>query len=212
MPGVKILLVEGRDDKYVIRNLYKNPNNLRVKPIGSVEKLLENIPVELKMASEEESVIGVIVDADDDPKARWQSLYDRFTRAGYHDVPNHPDPKGMVVDSQVEPILPKAGAWIMPDNESTGTLEDFLYFLVPEADRLYDHACKSVDSIPTTDRLFTYNDKPKAIMHTWLAWQKEPGRPYGTAIQAGFLDSNVPQANALVSWLERLFGEPEATP
>ena len=48
-------------------------------------------------------------------------------------------------------------------------------------------------------------DEPKAVIHTWLAWQKEPGRPFGTAITARFLDPNVPEVDVLVAWLKRLF-------
>jgi hypothetical protein len=47
--------------------------------------------------------------------------------------------------------------------------------------------------------------KPKAIMHTWLAWQEEPGLPFGTAIKAGYLDSSAAPVDTLVSWLNRLF-------
>ena len=93
----------------------------------------------------------------------------------------------------------------MPDNRTPGILEDFLSFLVPQPNDLFDHVTDSVDSIP--NRLFSDNDEPKAVIHTWLAWQKEPGSPYGTAITARFLDSNVPQVEALVSWLRRLFYE-----
>ncbi len=42
-------------------------------------------------------------------------------------------------------------------------------------------------------------------MHTWLAWQSEPGEPYGTAIRAGYLNASVPQVDGLAAWLERLF-------
>ncbi len=42
-------------------------------------------------------------------------------------------------------------------------------------------------------------------MHTWLAWQNKPGRPFGTAITARYLDADVPEATAFVAWLEKLF-------
>jgi len=42
-------------------------------------------------------------------------------------------------------------------------------------------------------------------MHTWLAWQEEPGKPLGTAITAKFLDANVAQVDVLVAWLKALF-------
>ena len=48
-------------------------------------------------------------------------------------------------------------------------------------------------------------DEPKAVIHTWLAWQEEPGRPFGTAIKARFLDPSVPEVDVLTAWLKRLF-------
>jgi hypothetical protein len=38
-----------------------------------------------------------------------------------------------------------------------------------------------------------------------VAWQKEPGKPLGTAITAKFLNPNVAQVDILVAWLKRLF-------
>lgn len=94
----------------------------------------------------------------------------------------------------------------MPDNRSMGKLEDFLRFLVPAARRrLFAHVKFSVQGIPEEDRLFSKPDETKALIHTWLAWQKEPGRPFGTAITAKFLDPNVPQVDVLVAWMKRLF-------
>ena len=91
----------------------------------------------------------------------------------------------------------------MPDNKTPGILEDFLQFLVPQPDSLMKHANTSVNSVP--EQRFTDLDRPKALMHTWLAWQEEPGKPYGTAITAKFLDPSQPQADILASWLKRLF-------
>lgn len=48
----------------------------------------------------------------------------------------------------------------------------------------------------------------KVRIHTWLAWQEDPGRPMGYAIGRGFLDPNAPSAIALVSWVRRLFDSP----
>jgi hypothetical protein len=59
--------------------------------------------------------------------------------------------------------------------------------------------------MPTDLRLFKQLDQPKALIHTWLAWQSEPGRPFGVAIKAGFLEHARPEADVLVGWLQRLF-------
>ena len=99
----------------------------------------------------------------------------------------------------------RRGVWIMPDNKANGILEDFLRFLAPQESELFQHAESSVKDIPPEERRFASTADAKALIHTWLAWQKEPGKPLGTAITAHFLDPNVPQVDQLVDWLNRLF-------
>jgi hypothetical protein len=78
-------------------------------------------------------------------------------------------------------------------------------YLVPEETWLFGYVKSSVASIPADERRFSERAMPKAIIHAWLAWQKEPGKPLGTAITARYLDPGVAQVDALVSWLKRLF-------
>ena len=215
MANRKILLVEGDDDAHVLKHICGNrgiPHLDEVKQLGGDRNLLSTIAVQLKASNEEGDVVGVVMDADTNVDARWQSIRHRFLEAGYHDVnvPEQPDPCGTILESPGGTLLPRAGIWIMPDNTTTGILEDFLAFLVPQPDSLFEHVNTSVDSIP--DRRFSELDKPKAIMHTWLAWQKEPGQPYGTAIMSRFLDATLPQADILVSWLNRLFFPSQSSP
>jgi hypothetical protein len=207
MAGRKILLVEGPDDEHVLKHICGNrgiPRLDEVKPHGGVDTLLESIPVQLK-AGEDGDIVGVVIDADTDVKARWQSLRDRLINVGYHNVPADPASDGTILDPPKQTLLPQVGIWIMPDNQTNGILEDFLRFLVPQGDKLFSHVQSSVATIPSADPRFSPLAEPKAIIHTWLAWQEEPGKPLGTAITARFLDPNVPQVDVLVSWLNRLF-------
>jgi hypothetical protein len=201
----KILLVEGNDDEHVMKHICGNrgiPQLDEVKPLCGAERLLEDLPVRLKLSSADD-IVGVVIDADTDLAARWQAIRDRLSQSGYKNVPVDPDPNGTILEPPAELPRPRVGVWIMPNNKTTGILEDFLNFLVPQPDALFNHVNASVDAI--SDQRFTQNDKPKAVIHTWLAWQSEPGLPYGTAITARFLDPNLPEADVLVSWLRRLF-------
>ena len=45
----------------------------------------------------------------------------------------------------------------------------------------------------------------KARIHTWLAWQEEPGKPLGQAITKKFFDSSAPQAQQFIDWIRNLF-------
>lgn len=169
-----------------------------------MSNLLESIPVRLK-ASEQGDIVGVVIDADTDLILRWQSLRDRLITVGYPDVPEHPVSDGTILEPPNDRLLPRVGIWIMPNNQTIGILEDFLRFLIPQESRLLTHVESSVAAIPEEERLFSNSAKSKVIIHTWLAWQKNPGKPLGTAITARFLDPNVSQADKLVSWLTRLF-------
>lgn len=207
MSGKKILLVEGIDDEHVLKHICGNRGVARldeVKPHGSVDTLLESFPVRLK-ASEDGDIIGVVIDADTDARARWQSLRNRLINVGYKNVPADPAPNGTILDPPAQTLLPRVGVWIMPDNNANGILEDFLRFLVPQECGLFRHVESSIATIPQADRRFSPVAEPKAVIHTWLAWQEEPGKPLGIAITARFLDPNVAQVDTLVSWLNRLF-------
>lgn len=206
MAGKKILLVEGTDDEHVFKHLcgQRQVGTLdEIKPQGSVELLLENFPVRLKESEIE--VLGVVLDADTDVSGRWAALKQRLLDAGYSTVPAHPAAGGTILDPPPNTILPRFGVWIMPDNQTTGILEDFLHFLVPAGSRLFEHVKSSVQAIPEQERRFSKLAEPKAVIHTWLAWQADPGKPFGTAISAKFLDPNVPQVDVLVAWLKQLF-------
>ncbi len=202
----RILLVEGPDDEHVLKHLCGKrggPTLDEIKPYGGVEQLLESLP--LRLIESDVRAVGVVVDADTGFSGRWQSLRSILVRAGYQDVPADPMADGTVVDPPKGTPLPRVGVWIMPDNQSSGVLEDFLAFLVPKNSPLFEHARASVANIPDGERRFSPIAEPKAVIHTWLAWQEEPGRPYGTAITAHYLDPRVPQVDVLVSWLRRLY-------
>ncbi len=208
MAGRKILLVEGIDDEHVLMHVCGNRSVSHLDEIIShegVDQLLDGFPVRLKESGDGD-IVGLVIDADTNLAARWRSLRDRLILLEYDNVPESPTPDGTILDPPGgTSLLPRVGIWIMPDNQSEGILEDFLRFLVPKGSALFEHVESSVVAIPEGERLFSKLAEPKAIMHTWLAWQKEPGKPFGTAITARYLDSDVVQVDVLVSWLKRLF-------
>ena len=95
------------------------------------------------------------------------------------------------------------GVWIMPNNNYNGTLENFVYNMIPPDDCICQ-VPEFIDNIPTECRKFNDNNIYKAYVHAWLATWNKP-RPMGAAINSGDLDHNCPQANSFVSWLSRLF-------
>jgi Protein of unknown function (DUF3226) len=206
MAGRKVLLVEGPNDEHVVKHLCGTREVGKLDEFrqhDGVEHLLQSFPVHLKESDIQ--ALGVVVDADTNLAARWRSLRDRLIKAGYEGVPEDPSADGTILDTPGDTLLPRVGVWIMPDNLTKGILEDFLRFLVPADSPLFGHVESSVGAIPEGERRFSELAEPKALIHTWLAWQKEPGKPLGQAITARYLDSNVAQVDVFVSWLKRLF-------
>lgn len=215
----RVLLVEGTDDLHVLAHIFKahgHEGKITIREQEGVDKvkkrlnenifdnLLEDLPVELK--GSEISALGIIVDADLDVKARWESLANRLKELKYSDVPDLPENGGTICTGK---DLPKIGVWLMPDNSLPGMLEDFVKLLVPDAQKnLLDKAVEAVKSIPENERLFVTENSDKtakAQIHTYLAWQSRPGVPYGIAIREKFLKADSPQADNLMKWIKELF-------
>jgi len=93
----------------------------------------------------------------------------------------------------------------MPDNTIPGMIEHFIGLLRPKNDVLWPLAEKVVQQVANTDCRFPTTQMAKARIHTWLAWQKEPGMPMGQAITARYLDADAPHALRLISWIRDLF-------
>ncbi len=202
------ILVEGSNDEHVIRNLCKVhalSANFRVRVPdhgGGIDKLLAVLPVVLK--SSDLRALAIVVDADQDVQARWDALRSRLHKGGYHSAPAHLVPDGWISS---EEELFKVGAWIMPDNSSTGMLEDFVTHLVPENDPLLPEATSVLQNLEGRGlNRYPILHHPKALIHTWLSWQEKPGMPMGLAITARVLDHDQTIANDFVQWIQRLFG------
>jgi hypothetical protein len=196
------LLVEGNDDKHAVLALLSHhqfPEIFDVIDSKGIDPLLESIPTRLKESGRE--ILGILVDADTDLQARWQSLRDILQTEGYT-PPVKPSANGTILHHEEKP---RVGIWIMPDNQLPGMLEDFAARLVTPGDALWARAESAVDSIPADERRFPTVRTAKAKLHTFLAWQEEPGKPIGLAMTTKYLNPDAPQAAEFVQWLRALF-------
>ena len=182
-------------------NHYNFKPEFEIKDEEGFHNLFKRLSAHLRVTSGLDRV-GVVVDADDSIQSRWQSIKAILQKAGYSDIPVDPDPTGTVIDHE---YLPRVGVWIMPDNSLPGMLEDYLRYLVPEGDPLFSRAIRAVDEIPLEERGFTERHRSKALIHTWLAWQDDPGTPLGLAITKKYLIADTPHVAVLLSWLNRVF-------
>lgn len=199
-------MVEGPDDKHVVMHICGTRGLGKIDlihPYGGKDPLLDGIRV--RLLESEIAALGILLDADEDLEARWQAISSRLSDAGYSEVPATSARDGAVIDAPRSTLLPRVGVWLMPNNQVPGILEDFLSFLVPSGDPLLERASDCIDAIAHGQRPFSDLKRPKALIHTWLAWQQEPGKPFGQAITARYLDPNLPTADLFADWLCRTF-------
>jgi hypothetical protein len=147
--------------------------------------------------------LGIILDADTDILRRWESLRDQFRSLSYI-MPDDLPITGLVVDPA---DAVKIGIWLMPNNQTNGMLEDFIRFLIPPDDNLLPIASSILLDLESKG-LNRYNNplhKPKALIHTWLSWQEDPGTPMGLAITKRYLTTEEENCSHFIQWLRDLF-------
>lgn len=201
-----ILLVEGTNDYHVVGalcrvhgpaiELFKTED---CKGDGKALKRLNG----LVASSEKPSVIGLMLDADrPDIAGRWQSIQHKLKDQPYQ-LPAQPTASGTIIPS-TEIGYPRLGFWLMPNNQDAGMLEDFIREMIPP------NCVSVVEQCLTQAQLsacITYKavHHAKAIVHTYLAWQDEPGQPIGQAITARALQPHTNTALQFSAWLSSLF-------
>ncbi len=198
-----LLLVEGKDDEHVFYNLlthYNVPKTFKIKNTDGIDRLIETL--EVGIDGSELRCIGVVVDAATVLEKRWQALKTVLLKTGYPSLPALPDPHGTITQAEERPTI---GIWLMPDNVVPRMIEDFIKFLVPQDDVLWSIAEEVVQKVTKTDCKFRPSYTSKACLHTWLAWQEEPGSPMGQAITKRYLDANALHAQKLIAWIRQLF-------
>lgn len=206
----RILLVEGEDDLHVVLHLWcrlaieagiqsECDPEFCISEKGGIDKLLESIASELQV--EGRRAVGIVVDADEDPAGRWESVGDQLREVGI-EIPQGPRPGGICIDGSSR--LPRVGVWLMPDNVAPGELEDFIETMLPDADPVWPSSQAYIDGIETGHRKFKKQKALRAKVHAWLATRKQPGR-MGAAIKEGDLGIDGELAVSFADWLRRLF-------
>lgn len=178
-------------------------------------RFIEHVQILLKPSElTADDRFGIVLDADHpratDPddgfRRRWVQVRESLKNLGYSGVPDDPNPAGTIVCMNQDD-RPWIGVWMMPDNRSPGKLEDFARRLVRSGDEpLWAFAGQATGDSLLQGSKFAPKDQIKAHVHTFLAWQEEPGHPMGLAITKRFLDSDSSDARTFVAWLCRLYG------
>lgn len=207
----KVLIVEGDEDKRVIPELMESngvvwiENNrpiVHIRPYDGYENITADvIATELKASGL--TVLGIVIDADENPLRRWESI----RNAALPSMPGLPAelPDTGLVHTTANGI--RFGIWLMPDNiNARGMLETFLAYLIPSGgNAIWALAKQAVQEAKGNGATFTAVHADKANIYTWLAWQKPPGRQLHQAITQRILDPAHPEAQKFMSWFKTLY-------
>lgn len=197
------LLVEGKDDQHVLMALcekFEIPENFEIIDSKGIDNLLLQLPQRLKES--DVTTVGVIVDADTDLAGRWLSIRTILVANDY-DVPEQLPAQGLVISHHEKPSV---GVWLMPDNATNGMLEDFIRFLVPEDDNLLPVIQANLQNIEKQGlNRYIPDHKSKAVIHSWLAVQENPGTPMGLSITRRYLSTKQANCTQLIDWIRTTF-------
>ena len=221
LPTDGVLLVEGQDDKHIVWHLCAKNNSTfsvrRNEYDHFVTLLAQSTTFHIAEQGNRPRVIsamgqlvkarnpkpfGIVVDADDDQGHCWSQIVAGFNGTGVK-LPCSPDPTGTIIPG--EGFLPRIGIWLMPNNVSTGEMENFIRGMVSTSDLIWPLSEGYINGIPDQEKRFASNKLEKATIFAWLSTKKEPGR-IGAAIGDNQLEVDGRQCREFLDWIERLFG------
>ena len=132
-------------------------------------------------------------------------MYYVFRNVELDTLPNNcPQGGAIIYPNNIDDI--KIGVWIMPDNNNNGMLEDFVAFLIPDGDNLLPEVDSALANIEEKGlNRYKLIHHSKARIHTWLAWQEDPGTPMGAAVTKKYLTTIPPICQEFVNWLNALY-------
>ncbi len=214
-----VLLVEGDKDRFVIPELIEQngyPWGDRRAPLvwieqyGGDKSLLRRGVLETELKRSGLHALGIVLDADASAASRWEAVRAWAKEALGDRLPEELPAEGCVIETE-EGI--RFGAWLMPDNRSAGMMETFLAWLCPEdAPHILSHAHAARDEAHRLGAPFKQAHFDKALIHTWLAWQDEPGNQLHQAVKYRILRADSPASQPFVTWFSRLYQlAPKAT-
>lgn len=205
-----LMIVEGFTDLNTVVGIMRKHTNWPAKkeeaPVwilrgGSVDEILSHKYVQTVMGTSEFRNLGLIVDANSSCLGRYESIRGRFSEY-FPGMPEHIPPHGLIVEN-ADGV--QFGVWIMPDNCSSGAVEDFLIGLVPQESKiLMESTIKHVDSMYNISP-FRRSHAHKARLYSWLALQDPPTMDPLKALYTGALDAMHPAATEFVNWFIKLY-------
>lgn len=224
--GHGVLFVEGKDDCHALIHLFarhtvildENDGPVLLKHVGSDSAVVNAITAAVKGSGKHP--VGFVVDSDETVQGRWGQIRAKLAAVGVA-LPSPAEiwSSELPIDGFIARSATyerSVGVWIMPNNRTDyGKIEDLLTTLVPTGDALFELAKRATTEAlgismkrPSENPAIQTKDERKGQLHSWLAWQEEPGMSYGHAFRRKYFDHESDVATAFVAWFKRLYGLP----
>lgn len=214
------VVLDKKDGPVVIKPLMRDPTHSPGKYHDDAISKNEELTLTVALKASGTKPVGFALDTDIELDKRWRQVRDRLAAAGLElptsksSVANQLPAEGLIIDSPK--FGRRVGVWLMPDNRANyGKIEDLLTTLVPEGDELFNLAKKSTaealalsDQRPPARKAIQLKDVLKGQLHSWLAWQEEPGMSYGHALRRKYFEHDSDVAAAFVAWFKTLYELP----
>lgn len=215
-----VLLVEGETDKRVIPEfIEKNgiqwefkPKQyvVKIKSKKSKESLLNQKQIQTELKDSQVKVLGIVVDADQNVQETQNKIeiicHSLAGKNFFDNKSNDKSNDGWIFELDSGK---KFGVWMMPNNENEGMLETFLSNLIPEKNpednHLWQYTKEVVKEAKKRGATFKNVHQDKAQIHTWLAWQNEPGTQLHNALKFKILDPTHHQGKKFFDWFKQLY-------
>jgi len=206
-----LLVVEGKNDCHVISHLAAQHGLETAFGIwqgDNDDAAIDGFAGFLEASGKRPTILGIVLDCDSSEGGHEAASQRRWAQVGRtlasypYQLPTIPPQRGAILD-QIEGY-PRVGIWLMPDNQSEGMLEDFLLRLAPLDAVAFARECAQAAKARSFGDYQVVHES-KAVAHTYLAWQDEPGRPLGSGIRQRSFDANSPAAKDFIQWLKDLF-------
>ncbi len=218
--NTSVLLVEGQADvdffEALLRRL-KMLDKVEIKPpkqFGLKTDTVSHFPrlIDLlikRLNTNQLHHLGIVADADyvsgGGFKQRWKQLTACLAKHDYR-IPSNPPKLPYSGSIFRHSDLPPVGLWLMPDHENNGMLEDLIYRTIKRDEdqkKLLNSAEKCINKLPV--KLFSSYHHTKAVIYSWLAWQKRPGQTLDVTINGDLIDFESKEIQRFIQWLYKVF-------
>ena len=202
----QLLLVEGKDEVNLFGRLIKDcleedGKGIQILDVGSKDNFRPNLTA-IKAAAQSGPAlhsIGIVRDADDNPKGSFDSVCDSLRNVGYQPPDAHAEFSG---------DTPSIGVFIVPDSSRTGAIETLCRRSV-DGEAAAVCVEEYLECLKTRDALRSSNPD-KTFAHAYLAAMEDPVARVGEGALQGVWNFQSTAFDALSQFVRDLAAKGDA--